>query len=243
MILKYLCSAAGLTLLLLPGLNVAAEGVAEGVAKGIAEGAASAQQKCASCHALEQPDYEGLGIAERLQRQAPPLYFAGNKYREEWLLDYLQSPQTIHPGGYFPEVAMKVTSEGDMPDADTLHQHLSMDAAEAGQVTAFLMSLQPHDELLADDSYVPATVALRMAQMDFRKFKGCDACHQDAPGEGGFSGPQLYDAWQRLQPGYLSSFIQNPVAWDPNTTMPVPQMNEAAVHKLVNYLKLTGEEK
>ena len=39
-----------------------------------ADGAATAQAQCASCHALAEPDFAALGIAERLERQAPAVY-------------------------------------------------------------------------------------------------------------------------------------------------------------------------
>lgn len=207
-----------------------------------AGGADIVNNQCAQCHALERPDFDAAGIEERLQRKAPPLYFAGNKYREEWLNSWLTSPSTIHPAGYFPQTAMTNTSQGDRLNPEALHKHQALDAATAKTVAAYLMSLRPYDDLVAQDKYTAGTVSARMGQMDFRKFKGCNACHQDAEGEGGVSGPVLYNAWLRLQPAYLSSFISNPTAWDPNTAMPVPQMNEAAAHKLVHYLRVIGGE-
>lgn len=207
----------------------------------VADGAALAMDQCASCHALERPDYEALGVAERFDRAAPPLYFAGNKYRQEWLVEYLQNPQTLHPIGYFPNIRMDKTSEGDLPVIGEAPNHPQMSASEAERVAEYLMTLRPYDELVAADSYEPGNVARRMATMDFRRFKGCDACHQDEVDAGGFSGPTLHSAWTRLQPQYLSSFIKDPTAWDPNTTMPVMDMNDAAVHRLVDYLKLIGE--
>lgn len=208
-----------------------------------ADGASIAREQCGSCHALERPDYEALGPSERLARQAAPLYFAGNKYRQEWLLQQLQTPERINPAGYLPHASVISTPEGDMPDEANLYQHMTLSASEAAEVTDYLMSLRPYDNLIAQDSYEPGSVAMRMGQMDFRKFKGCDACHQDVPGTGGFSGPQLHTVWQRLQPAYISSYLQQPTAWDPNSIMPVPQMNEQAIHKLVHYLKLIGEPK
>lgn len=205
-----------------------------------ADGGDVATSRCAQCHAIQKP--ASASIDERLQRKAPPLYYAGNKYRKEWLVQWLQSPQTIHPAGYFPHTAVKSTPDGDVAAPEKLHKHLSLDSANAVAVADYLMSLRPHDDLLAKDNYSPGSVSKRLGQMDFRKFKGCNACHQDAPGEGGLSGPVLHNAWQRLQPGFISSFVQNPTAWDPNSMMPVPQMNEGAVHKLVNYLRAIGGE-
>lgn len=197
--------------------------------------------QCASCHAIQRPDFEALGREERLTRKAPPLFFAGNKYRQEWLLSFLQSPSTLYAAGYFPRHKLLDTPEGDVPNIDELVSHISLPEAEAKEVSEYLMTLRPFDDLVTNDSYTEGNVAKRMGTMDFRKFKGCDACHQDAMDNGGLSGPRLYDAWSRLQPKYISSFLKNPLLWDPNTLMPVPQMNEQAAHKLVDYLKILGE--
>lgn len=205
-----------------------------------ADGAEMAASNCGQCHALEKP--AAINIEERLQRKAPPLYFAGNKYRQEWLVQWLQEPERIHPAGYYPLVAIEATADGDVVATEELQQHQSLNAADATAVADYLMTLKPYDELLASDNYSPGTVSARMGQMDFRKFKGCNACHQDASGEGGLSGPVLHNAWQRLQPNFISSFIQDPTAWDPAAMMPVPQMTESAVHKLVHYLHVIGGE-
>ena len=208
-----------------------------------ADGAAVAEASCAGCHALEVPDYAALGVGERVVRKAPPLFFAGNKYREGWLAGWLQDPHPLYPAGYFP-AAMAVTStpEGDKADAASLYQHEPLDAAAAQTVANYLMSLRPYDGLAAAAGYSEGNVALRMGTMDFRKFKGCNACHQDAPGEGGLSGPVLYDAWERLTPEYMMSFTKDPTAWDPNTIMPRLEMNDAAANKLVDYLRIIGGE-
>lgn len=207
-----------------------------------ADGASITSQQCAGCHALTQPDYEALGTGERAGRSAPPLFYAGNKFRREWLESWLQQPARLRPAGYYPPTHVKKDGEGDRVDNTGLPRHPALDAGQAAQVADYLMTLRGRDELIAEDHYQPGPVSLRMGMMDFRKFKGCNACHQDAPGEGGVSGPELHDAWQRLQPAFLSSYIQNPAAWDPHSMMPVPGMNEPAVHKLVNYLKAIGEQ-
>lgn len=204
--------------------------------------AAEAEARCGACHALTAPDTATLGLVERLERKAPPLWYAGNKYREGWLASWLQNPSVTLPAGYFPNAAIEHTPEGDVPAPEKLHQHEALPAAEAEAIAAELMALQPHADLIAAVDYNPGKVALRMGTMDFRKFKGCQACHQDAEGEGGFSGPQLYTAWERLQPAYIVSFITDPKAWDSNTIMPQMEMNAAAVHKLADYLRLIGGE-
>lgn len=208
-----------------------------------ADTAADVKQQCGSCHALTKPDFAALGVGERLARRAPPLYYAGNKYRQEWLQQWLQEPKRLYQAGYFPNAAVKSTETGEVPDTAALPAHPALKAGVAAEVARHLMTLRAHDDLIAATAYTEGKVAQRIGAMDFRKFKGCDSCHQDAAGEGGFSGPVLYNAWERLQPAYMASFIHDPRAWDPNTIMPRMEMSDAAVNKLVDYIKLIGGEK
>lgn len=198
-------------------------------------------EQCASCHQLSDSSVGGDPVA-RLDRIAPPLHYAGNKYRQDWLEDWLQAPDRIHPAGYLPAMTVRRSEEGDRPDLEALPEHPALDREQAVAVAQYLMGLTSRQSLVEADNYSPGTVALRMGMMDFRRFKGCDACHQDTEDSGGLSGPELHTAWQRLQPAYLSSFIQDPVAWDALTTMPVMSMNEDAVHRIVHYLRMIGEE-
>jgi cytochrome c2 len=219
------CVASGLTgLMLLSAASVA-----------MANADTILQTQCATCHALTTAD-QNSSVAERLNRKAPPLHYAGNKYQHDWLVSWLVKPSALHPAGYFPQLRVRNTGDGDQLDDSQSFEHPALDAADAASVADALMTLTSKADLIAADNYQPGTVAMRMGVMDFRRFKGCDACHQDSTASGGLSGPVLYNAAQRLQPAYLSSFIQNPVAWDAHTIMPVLEMNEAAVHRLVHYL-------
>jgi cytochrome c2 len=103
------------------------------------------------------------------------------------------------------------------------------------------MSLRPFDALVAAQAYEPGTIALRLGQMNFSKFKGCDSCHRDSPDVGGISGPELYTAWERLQPAFISAYISDPTAWDPHTMMPRGSLAPEEVYKLANYLKAVAE--
>ncbi len=206
-----------------------------------ADGAAVAEGQCAACHALTATEQGEAATLVRAERQAPPLHYAGDKYRAEWLEAWLQAPARIRPAGYFPPAHAQHHADGDRVDPASLPEHPALASGEARAVTGFLMTLRAADGLVDPEAYEPGSVALRMGMLDFRKFKGCNACHQDAPDEGGVSGPEVYTAWQRLQPAFIFSYVKNPTAWDPGSMMPVPDMNDAAVAKLVNYLKVIGE--
>lgn len=206
-----------------------------------ADTATTVRDQCASCHAIDKPDYAALGFAERGERKAPPLYYAGNKFQLEWLQAWLQKPVAIRPAGVVPAAHVRATPQGDVVDSTTLSEHAVLSAETAVTVAQWLMQLRPFDERLAAQSYQPGEVALRMGQMNFSKFKGCDACHRDSPQRGGESGPELHTAWERLQPAFLASYIADPVFWDPHTMMPRVGLNDVEVHKLADYLKALRE--
>lgn len=226
-----------------PGWNLAAAALIGAVLPlaAAADTAADVQQQCGGCHAL-QHDYAAQPVAERAARKAPPLDYAGNKFRRSWLVAWLQKPVRIRPAGVFPPAHVKRVPDGDRIDPATLLEHPAVGPAQAEAIADYLMGLKPFESLIQAERYQPGSIAERMGRMNFGKFKGCDGCHQDAPGSGGVSGPELYTAWKRLQPAFVSSYIANPVAWDPHAMMPRGDANADAVHKLANYLKVIGEK-
>ncbi|HUH38681.1 MAG TPA: c-type cytochrome [Spongiibacteraceae bacterium] len=207
-----------------------------------ADGKSLVEAQCASCHALTEINYGEQAVTERAERKAPPLYYAGNKFRREWLVDWLQNPVRIRPAGYFPPAHVVDGEDGDVVDAATLTVHPKLGEKEAVAAADYLMSLTPYTARLEATGYEPGTISWKMGNMNFGKFNGCDACHRDAPDFGGLSGPELYTAWQRLQPKFIASFIESPVAWDPHTLMPDTDLNAAAIKRLVDYLKVNGED-
>lgn len=205
------------------------------------DGAAVAASQCGACHQMTAPAQDS--IEARRQRTAPPLYYAGDKFREDWLVAWLQAPQRIRPTGDFAAAHVTHTAEGDVINSASLPDHPAFDAATASAVAAYLMTLKPNAALIAAVDYTPGTVSPRMGAMDFVKFKGCGACHRDTPAEGGMSGPELHTAWQRLQPEFIVSYIDDPTAWEPHSIMPVKHLQAKQIHKLADYLKAIGETK
>lgn len=200
------------------------------------------QENCAGCHALQQDTYEDQEIETRAERKGPPLFYAGNKFREEWLQTWLQNPGRIRPAGDYPPAHIETVDGEDRIDTASLPDHPALETERAGEVAGYLMTLRARDELIESVEYEPGNIAWRLGQMNFVKFNNCIACHQDEEGYGGVSGPELYTAWERLQPAFIASYITDPVAWDPHTLMPGQDLNKPAVQKLVDYLKLLVEE-
>lgn len=207
------------------------------------EGKQVLENQCMSCHQISMPETDEQTLAKKMSRLAPPLFYAGNKYKEKWLLKWLQEPKSITPsgGGYWARY-VHVTDEGDLIKNSEIKPHMKLDKKQASQVSEYLMSLKPYSHLLRNNEFKEASVPKMLGENDFRKFKGCGSCHQDEPGYGGMTGPELYSAMERLQAEYVASYIRNPEQWDPVTMMPNKQLNDASIYKLMNYLRLLGGE-
>lgn len=200
----------------------------------------AAAEACAGCHQMQGPADDSLEA--RRGRKAPPLFYAGNKFREDWLVEWLKQPTRLRPAGDYPPAHVKPGGKADEIDAASLTEHPALAPEKAKAVAAHLMTLTPNDALVEAEDYTPGGISKRMGEMDFVKFKGCAACHKDTPKYGGVSGPELHTAWQRLQPEFITSFIRDPAAWEPRTLMPNKHLQTGAIHKLANYLKLIGEK-
>lgn len=199
------------------------------------------QKNCLECHAMTKPDYKAMGISERVERKGPPLFYSGNKFRKEWLVSWLQKPSRIRPGGSFPPSHTIVTDDGDFIDKKTLQSHPFVSRQLSEKIADYLMSLRPNDVLINQEKYQAKPISIVMGKMNFTKFKGCYACHRDSEDSGGVSGPELYTAWLRMQPAFISSYIRNPVAWDPHSMMPQNHLKDTGINKLVDYLKIITE--
>ena len=194
-------------------------------------------KSCTGCHSIDVPKAASQTVQEKMQRKGPPLHYAGHKYQSAWLTQWLQNPQRITPsGGAYWANTVIVTDEGDEIDEDKLQNHIVVNKADAELLGQFLSSLKPYPALIAPNEFSPKKVNSLFAKKDFRKFKGCSACHRDTPDFGGVSGPELYTGMNRLKPSFVASYIKNPVAWDPRSIMPNKGLNDVSIQKLMNYL-------
>jgi len=204
------------------------------------EGSASLTQRCAGCHNLTGPASHTL--KELWARKAPDLFYAGNKYRAEWLAAWLQKPTRIRVAGEFYADHIRSGAKSDEVDPTTLEPHPALSAADADTVTQALLRLKPRDDLIAAEKIEPGSISKSMGEMAFDKFLGCMACHEIEPGFGGASGPELYTAARRLQPGFIASYIRNPQAWDPRIWMPNKRLSDPNIQKMVHYLSELAKE-
>lgn len=216
-------------------------GAGAGAAVAADDGMGLLQSYCSECHNLTGPAPSTL--EELRQRKAPDLFYAGNKYRQEWLEGWLQEPTRIRPAGVFYADNVIDGDDGiDAIDEGKLVDHMPLRAQDAATAAAALMTLRAGDDLMNPGEYKEGTISLSMGEMMFDKFRGCLACHQIEPEYGGRSGPEVYTAAKRLQADWMISYMRNPQAWDPRTFMPNRHLTDADLQKLVHYMRALAEE-
>ncbi len=198
------------------------------------------ERDCVACHDITGP--APTTLAALWERKGPDLFYAGNKYRSEWLEQWLQHPTRIRPAGMFYGKHVHAGTAADEIDSDSLPPHPALGAADAASVAAALMTLQARSDLIKPGDYQSGTISMSMGEMMFDKFRGCMACHEIESGYGGSSGPEVYTAALRLQEDYMMSYMRNPQAWDPRSFMPNKHLSEADLQKLVHYLRGLAKE-
>lgn len=206
------------------------------------EGRAIYEKKCAECHAMRPGDK--LSVEDRLAVKGTPLWFAGSKFKKEWLETWLVQPTPLL------QVKWNTAEKG-------VYEHPAVSADEAAKVTAYLMTA-------VDDSLVTGKAAefpdnrsqkrkfLTDARNLFEKHQGCYACHRYLNKRGlelgGFSAPTLATADARLQADWVYNFLLNPTKYYPNSKCPIP--GDKAVNKftdedkgtLASYIVNMGEK-
>jgi len=222
--------ASALSLLLMSPMVVSAQASGEQILK----------EQCSNCHRLVGP--APATLKELWERKGPDLFYAGNKYKKDWLLAWLQQPKRIRSAGMFYGNHIEVSEDGDVIKKDSLISHPALSVEQASAVTAELLKLKANSDLIVAGEYKPGKISLTMGELRFDKFRGCMACHQIEPGYGGLSGPEVYTAANRLQEDYMMSFMRNPQAWDPKSFMPNMHLKEGDLEKFIHYFHaLSGE--
>jgi mono/diheme cytochrome c family protein len=195
--------------------------------------------QCSACHALTKP---ANPTVDRLwSRKGPDLWYAGDKFNRDWLVGWLQKPTTIRPGGVLWFKHAKPGEPRDTIDTAAVEKHPAVDAASAEKLADALMQLKS-DGLVPEGLYKPEAANMTMGKLAFEKLRGCGSCHQDAPGNGGVSGPELYDAGQRLRPDYVLAYTKDPQQFDPHIWMPTLTLTEADLQRLTGYIASLGKE-
>ena len=194
------------------------------------------QNRCAGCH--EMNGGKAGTIAEVLSRKAPDLFYAGSKFQEKFLTEFLQRPNRIRPAGtVFLNYTAPGTEIDQIQEPPLCASRLSReDAVAAAQ---YLMTLKDTD--MPTGIYKLETeFAKASAKMIFYKSGACNACHQVDVGngdiKGGVSAPTLYDAGDRLNGDWVLSYIKDPQHWDPKAWMPKRELPDSTWQLLTNFI-------
>lgn len=154
-------------------------------------------KKCNACHSMAGSPARSFD--EQQKKKGPDLWYAGSKYQGKWLESYLQKPENIRPLAF-----------GSIKEKNNL-KHPALSAADAKSVTSYLATLT--SSTVKEGAVKKANKGVR-GKILFKKKQACYGCHQ-APKKrnkvfGGFTGPSLVGAGQRLQGDWMYSFLKDP---------------------------------
>ena len=212
-------------------------GAGTGIAQEVPEGKAIVLDRCVSCHDISGPAPATLDDLQR--REAPDLFYAGSKFRREWMIGWLQDPTPIRGSGVFYLNHIAVNEGKDLVAVNSIQPcQAKLSPAESVAVTDYLLTLkdpQLESGVVDTQQRFRKHKALRL----FRKQLPCIGCHQIKVGKrvvGGVSGPSLTDAGRRLNPDWVYARIEDPQYWDPKTWMPVLPMSPKKRTLLASYI-------
>src|SRR5574340_653746 len=126
-----------------------------------AGGDAIFKKNCASCHYTDGPAKEKT-IADQLAKKGPELWYAGSKFKKDWLVAWLQNPKQIRPLKYN---SLSEANKGDHP---------KQSAGDAAATADFLMGLTS-PEVKAG---VITPKESPQAKAIFGKKMPCGGCHE-----------------------------------------------------------------
>ena len=157
-------------------------------------------------------------------RIPPPLTLVGAKMQPTWLKKVLFDGESIRH-----YMATRMPQYGS-PNL----QHLPEVFARLDVLKSVEMKIPSPES--RSESEREREKLLRAAGRELLGDKGlnCIACHNFNGKFGqGYQGIDLLTSYQRLQPGWFNSFLRNPGAFRPRTTMPTAWPNGVAAHKTI----------
>ncbi|MFQ5485822.1 MAG: c-type cytochrome [Desulfobacterales bacterium] len=170
--------------------------------------------KCAECHA--HPSQE--------QNLPPGLEFAGNKYQQAWLIEYLQNPRRVRWQARDQRPIIR------MPDF-----HLS--DQEATNLSAFLLSNKQNRKFPEPEfDWAAADSEMVESGQDLFAEYGCVGCHKISDA-GQNIGPGLSHVGSKLLESYMYHLIRSPHNIIPGTPMKDFRLEQEEVEDLVAYLR------
>lgn len=164
--------------------------------------------KCYICHR-----FNGWGGT-----LAPDLSFEGSRAQRQWIVEFLQNPQTLRPTLIFR-----------MPQ-------FNMSAQEAAVLADYLgMVFQSPDVSTSFDTkqFSPALAATGKQLYEVRY--QCQSCHTIGS-TGGYLGPNLNNVGNWMRPEWIEAWLKNPQALVPGTMEPRRGFTQDEITALTAYL-------
>ncbi|MBT4258882.1 MAG: hypothetical protein HOD90_03095 [Nitrospina sp.] len=184
-------------------------------------------KECRSCHRFS--------LNEKYSKKGPDLFYAGNKYFQIWLENFLQSPAIIRELAYssqsgFLEKKTKVN-----------RPHIFLTKGESKRVSNFLMTLRiPDLEVEKVDNKPLSSSEQARIKISFERNYGCISCHRalNLVGRvrGGVSGPSLVNSGLRLNPDWIFNWLKNPKKFLSEGGMPLYDLNEETAVLITKYI-------
>ncbi len=181
--------------------------------------------KCNDCHYTQGPAKE-KSIDDQLAKKGPELWYAGSKFQQPWLREWLADPKPIRPLKYN---TLAEDNPGDHP---------KLSSADAGAMTDYLMTLTS-SEVKKGSAGKGKKVK---GKLIFLKKMPCKGCHQypkKKAVKGGKSGPTLVGANKRLNPDWIYTYMMKPEVFKPVKMMPVfaGLLNGKDVQNLITFIR------
>jgi len=189
------------------------------------------EKQCDQCHRLSSGDKD--------QNLAPDLFYAGEKFQESWLREFLRNPHIIRLNGY--------SGRMDFPKAIAPQPHPSLPEKVADEVADVLLTLKLPEAKTAIDFGEPLSKGKKVrAKILFERNFSCSACHKGVnlagKPHGGESGPSLFNAGARLQPQWIFNWLQSPETYRNKGRMPRFDLDKETAIKLVQYIMTLKKE-
>lgn len=161
---------------------------------------------CFKCHSL---NYAGGSVA-------PDLTIIGSQLNSQWMKEYFKIPYSVRP-----------IVEERMPN-------LFISEKEVETLINYF-----NTALIDDSIEIPVGLlqnrSVERGKSLFKEKYGCQGCHI-IEGKGGYVGPTLDDAGDRLKPAYLFNWLLNPQKFKPNTIDPRTGMSSQEAMDITSYL-------
>lgn len=165
--------------------------------------------KCSQCHT-----FNGYGGT-----LAPDLSYEGSRSRREWLVQFLENPQTLRP-----------TLTVRMP-------HFNMSEQDATTIADYLStSLQnPNVKPSAIDEMEFTPTMAQHGKELFETEYGCQSCHTIGSA-GGYVGPSLNNVGNWLTPAWIEAWLYNPQSLVPGAIEPRHAFSGDEIRDITAYL-------